>query len=106
MGDWLTELIDAQADLSEAMESRGLVTGTMVAERLLELERANIELQRQGEATELERLKAEAESAALRNHLIALIPMAKGYAAHNPVGRNDEMVSNAQKAIDAAIGKQ
>ena len=37
--------------------------------------------------------------AELKRHLITVLPMAKGYAAQNPVGRNQEMIRNAEEAI-------
>lgn len=46
--------------------------------------------------------KAEAELAALRpvaDHLRWILPMAKAYAAAFPVGRNQDMVDNAQDAL-------
>ena len=48
---------------------------------------------------------AEAEIERLRDHLTWVLPLAKGYAAAHPVGRNAEIVANAEAAL-APEGKE
>ena len=48
-------------------------------------------------ALRIESLTAQLE--AVKDALITVLPMAKGYAAQNNVGRNKEMIAEAEKAI-------
>lgn len=51
-------------------------------------------------------LRAEADLAALRDHLIWVLPMAKGYVAAHPVGNNRAIVSAAETAARAPEDKK
>lgn len=44
------------------------------------------------------------QRAMLLDHLTWILPLAKGYAWIKPVGRNQEIVDNAEKFLDAAKG--
>jgi hypothetical protein len=46
-----------------------------------------------------ERDDALAREACLADHLTFILPMAKGYAAANRVGRNAEMIADAEAAL-------
>jgi hypothetical protein len=72
-----------------------------IAELKREINITNGRLQFQTELAE----EFSGRIAELEDHLRAILPMAKGYAAHNPVGRNQEMISNAESALQQEAGE-